>query len=169
MGSREHKEWSLDVHPEGNWGLKWPLTSKQWYLQIKERIPAGLNEHARICFVAANYEEYCKQFRTAQPAPVGSRELGVEDVRRCLVWNGNEDINLELTAEFLNQALAAQPAPARELRAVALNRGDDIWIRGMVMSYSTDEIVVAPYAHRNGGGSVAVKQEDTLTATPDLQ
>jgi hypothetical protein len=53
---------TLAVKPEGNWGLLFPLTAEQWYLQIKDRMPAGLNEHAKICFVAANYEEYCRNF-----------------------------------------------------------------------------------------------------------
>jgi hypothetical protein len=37
-----------------------------------------------------------------------------------------------------------------------------------VISVLADEIVVAPFAHRNGGGSVAVKPEDVqaLAATP---
>jgi hypothetical protein len=45
-------------------------------------------------------------------------------------------------------------------------RGDEVWIRGKVMNALNDEIVVAPYAHRNGGGSVAVKREDVLLAAP---
>jgi len=43
-------------------------------------------------------------------------------------------------------------------------RGDDVFIRGKVMNVYPDEIVVAPYAHRNGGGSVAVRQEDIFAA-----
>ena len=43
-----------------------------------------------------------------------------------------------------------------------LRRGDEVWIRGKVMCVFPDEISVAPYCHRNAGGSVAVKREDIL-------
>ena len=56
----------LSVVPEEEWGKSFPLTSEQWYLQIKNRIPVELNEHAHICFVAANYELYCRTFNTAR-------------------------------------------------------------------------------------------------------
>jgi hypothetical protein len=57
----------LSVKPEGNWGIKFPLTAEQWYLQIKERIPVGLNKHGRIVFVAANYAYYCENFKDLTP------------------------------------------------------------------------------------------------------
>ena len=108
----EYRDW-LEVHPEGNYGVTGPLTAEQWFLQIKDRMPKELNEHARICFVAANYQDYCRTFRKAT-APNTERLLALADK-----WD-----SVEYAIEQVNNPLPEQEQCAIELRAELASSGN---------------------------------------------